>query len=234
MGAEATRVLVVEHDPQSLKTLTAALSVASAGFRVATVDRLGTAIERLRTGGFDVVLLDLALPDSSGLGTFARLYAEAPDTPIVVLAGADDETTALKAVKSGAQDYLIKDQVHATLLERSLRYAIERRRSEEQIALQARLLETVGEAVIATDRDGTIRYWNGFAERLYGWNGRAVLARNILDVLPAAPSRHARGRCCRAWPTANRGRARWSCSGGTARRSPRRSSIRPSATWSAS
>src|SRR5690606_26082161 len=128
-----------------------------------------SAVQRLREGSFDVVLLDLRLPDSDGLGTFATLYAEAPDTPIVVLAQPHDETIALKAVKSGAQDYLIKGEVHGTLLARALRYAVERRHAQEQIQLQTKLLEAVGEAVIATDENGHVRFWNRYAERLYGW-----------------------------------------------------------------
>jgi two-component system, cell cycle sensor histidine kinase and response regulator CckA len=184
MRSETTRVLVVEDDPESRETLTAALSAADSDFRVVDVDTLAAAVTELRTDGFDVVLLDLGLPDSSGLGTFATLYSEAPDTPIVVLAHPSEETSALKAVQSGAQDYLLKGQVHGTLLVRSVRYAIERRRAEEQIRLQAQLLEAVGEAVIATDPNGVIRYWNRFAEELYGWTGREAVGRNILDVLP--------------------------------------------------
>jgi signal transduction histidine kinase len=85
-----------------------------------------------------VVLLDLSLPDSQGFDTFRRVRAAAPDVPVVVLSGLQDERMAARAVREGAQDYLVKGQVDGQLLARSLRYAIERRRAEEQ---RARLIQ---------------------------------------------------------------------------------------------
>lgn len=73
-------------------------------------------------------MLDLSLPDSTGLDTFIRLYMQAPDVPIVVLTGLDDEATATQAVQAGAQDYLVKGHVSGDLLVRAMRYAIERHR----------------------------------------------------------------------------------------------------------
>ena len=81
-------------------------------------------------GGFDVVFLDLGLPDSQGLSSLARVHAVAPHVPMIALTGMDDEKLALEALQSGASDYLIKGQTEAALLERSMRYAIERKKSE--------------------------------------------------------------------------------------------------------
>ena len=83
------------------------------------------------------VLLDLSLPDAVGLDAVTRMQAAAPDIPIVVLTGLDDETLALSAVQHGAQDYLIKGQVDEVLIARSIRYAIERKRAEVALAHQA-------------------------------------------------------------------------------------------------
>jgi DNA-binding NarL/FixJ family response regulator len=80
------------------------------------------------------VLLDLSLPDAVGLDAVTRMQAAAPDIPIVVLTGLDDETLALSAVQHGAQDYLIKGQVDEVLIARSIRYAIERKRAEVALA----------------------------------------------------------------------------------------------------
>jgi len=102
-------------------------------FDLVCADRLSTGLEHLSEGGIDIVLLDLSLPDSQGLDTFARVYAQAPQVPIVVLTGLDDETLAVKAVQEGAQDYLIKGQVEINLLVRAMRYAIERKRAEEAL-----------------------------------------------------------------------------------------------------
>lgn len=92
--------------------------------------RLGQAMERLAQGRIDVVLLDFELPDSSGWETFTRLHARAPDVPLIVLTRVDDESLGLRAVRSGAQDYLFKHLTHRDQLIRAIRYAIERKRSE--------------------------------------------------------------------------------------------------------
>lgn len=92
---------------------------------------LTTAIERLGADNIDVVLLDLSLPDAQGIETVSRMRAAAPNLPLIVLTGLDDEQIALRAVKEGAQDYLIKDQVTGPLLARAVRYAIERRRADD-------------------------------------------------------------------------------------------------------
>jgi signal transduction histidine kinase len=97
------------------------------------VERLDMAIQFLKRDRFDVVLLDLSLPDSFGLDTLRKLQAFAPDIPSVVLTGADDLELALQAMAVGAQDYLVKDQLSGQLLERSIRYAIERKKAEIHI-----------------------------------------------------------------------------------------------------
>jgi len=94
------------------------------------VPRLDVGIEYLSRDRFDVVLLDLSLPDSFGLDTLRKLQAIAPDIPVVVLTGADDRALSLQAMATGAQDYLVKDRISAQLLERSIRYAIERKKAE--------------------------------------------------------------------------------------------------------
>lgn len=83
-------------------------------------------------GHFDVVLLDLSLPDSRGLDSLIALKPFAAALPIVVLTGFDDETLATGAMQLGAQDYLVKGQVTGSLLVRSIRYAIERQRAEQR------------------------------------------------------------------------------------------------------
>jgi PAS domain S-box-containing protein len=85
---------------------------------------------RLPTPPFDVILLDLSLPDSQGIASFLTLRDRVPNLPIVVLTGLDDQTLAISAMQQGAQDYLIKGQVDSNLLLRSIRYAIERERTE--------------------------------------------------------------------------------------------------------
>jgi sigma-B regulation protein RsbU (phosphoserine phosphatase) len=95
------------------------------------VETLAAAIEAVRTGRIDAVLLDLSLADAHGIETVSRMRAAAPTVPVVVLTGFDDQETALAAVKEGAQDYLIKAEVSGALLARAVRYAIERKRADE-------------------------------------------------------------------------------------------------------
>ncbi len=106
-------------------------------FEVVHASRLSQACERLEEGGTACVLLDLSLPDAQGLESVTRVRAAAPDVPIVVLTGLDDERLAISAVQEGAQDYLIKGRVDDHLISRSVRYAIERKRAEVQLAHQA-------------------------------------------------------------------------------------------------
>jgi FixJ family two-component response regulator len=80
----------------------------------------------------EVVLLDLGLPDSQGLETLRKVYAQVSEMPIVVLTGLNDEMVGVQAINEGAQDYLIKGQVDTQLLRRTIRYAIERKQAEER------------------------------------------------------------------------------------------------------
>jgi signal transduction histidine kinase len=123
-------------------------------FDVECADRLSTAMHRLRVGDIDVILLDLSLPDSQGEETFAKVKIYALDIAIVVLSGFDDEAIALKMVRDGAQDYLPKAHVNANLLARTIRYAIERKRVEQEIRwlngnLERRVIERTEQRLAA-------------------------------------------------------------------------------------
>ncbi len=127
MEYRRVKILLVEDDPDDVWILRSLLDERWDGpLELIHVEMLSSALEACRRGGFDVLLLDLSLPDSQGLETFLKLSAQAGEIPIVVITGLDDERTAIKAVQAGAQDYLIKGQVDDNLLVRALRYAIER------------------------------------------------------------------------------------------------------------
>jgi diguanylate cyclase (GGDEF)-like protein len=100
---------------------------------IETVDRISTGAECLRCDEFDVVLMDLQLVDTSGLDSFATLASLAPRIPIVVVVGIEDEQWAQQAVRCGAQDYLIRQQVTPHSLAHSLRCAVERHRQLLQL-----------------------------------------------------------------------------------------------------
>jgi diguanylate cyclase (GGDEF)-like protein len=123
------KVLLVESDADYIDELEAGLSVSHAGaLEVEWVGELSQALARLTQGGLDAVLLSLDLPDSSGMVTFDRAYAFAPDVPILILSDVVDEEAAISTVQAGAQDYLVKSEVGPSLIVRSVRHAIERHR----------------------------------------------------------------------------------------------------------
>jgi diguanylate cyclase (GGDEF)-like protein len=134
MSAETIKALLIE-DQLGDARLTSEMVAAVTGTptQLSFADRLSTGMRRLAKGGIDVVLLDLGLPDSQGLATFATVYAQVSEIPIVVLTGIDDEKHGVEAVQQGAQDYLVKGQVDGDTLLRTIRYAIERKRSQQRI-----------------------------------------------------------------------------------------------------
>ena len=181
---ERLGILLVEDNVDDATLIREYLDSAGGTYELTVTTELRSAVELLGDRTFDVVLLDLSLPDSTGLETFARLQLAAGTIPVVVLTGVNDEAVGLKAVQAGAEDYLMKGQVHDTLLWRSLRYAVERRRAARRIEFQAHLLDQVGQAVVATDNGGIIRYWNAAAQALFGWAAEEVLGRHVSTVTP--------------------------------------------------
>jgi len=127
-------ILLVEDNPGDARLLKEALREFNhtPPFELIHVDRLALGIERTRQERFAAVLLDLSLPDAKGLETVVRMHQEARALPIVVLTGLDDNSVALEAVRAGAQDYLIKGEIDGKLLVRSLSYAIERKRLQDE------------------------------------------------------------------------------------------------------
>ncbi|MCU7498191.1 MAG: response regulator [Bacteroidota bacterium] len=95
--------------------------------------QLSTAFECIDHKSFDIILLDLGLPDSTGLGTLKKVLEKAPSIPVVIMTGLDDEELGFEAVKMGAQDYLIKGQIDTSLLFRTIRYSIERKNIEKAL-----------------------------------------------------------------------------------------------------
>ncbi|AZH25448.1 ATP-binding response regulator [Haloplanus aerogenes] len=153
MGAEFTddlHVLLVEDNPGDARLIRHHLrSDTSSTFTTPTVthvETLDAAVDNLTTADYDLVLLDLGLTDSRGIETLERLNDRIDDgdispLPIVVLTGLTDDETALRSIQEGAQDYLLKDHLEGELLERAIRYALERHRQERRLERQNERLE---------------------------------------------------------------------------------------------
>ncbi len=123
------KILLVEDNPGDARLIEELIrETGKTEAAITDVGSLATALSVLKDSTFDVVLLDLSLPDSQGLATFTCVQEHASGTPIILLTGLDDETLAVKAMQQGAQDYLVKGKVEAELLVRAIRYAIERQR----------------------------------------------------------------------------------------------------------
>lgn len=208
MTSLPTTVLLVEDDPADARLIRAALDGDGHGeFQVVWVTRLHDALERLEKTCFDVVLLDLTLPDSMGIKSFDRIFQAAPDALILVLSTAENEAVARRALQHGAHDYLAKEHADAYWLPRALRYVTERKTTElmlretEQTLFDEKernriMLDSIGDAVLATDIHSNITYLNPIAETLTGWSNSDArgqpLAKvfNIIDGATREPARN--------------------------------------------
>jgi diguanylate cyclase (GGDEF)-like protein len=133
-GDSVFTVLLVEDDAVDARIVREMLGdVGSARFHITHVDRVSHAVKLLGQASFDAILLDLGLPDAKGLDALGPIASAAPDIPIVVLSGMEDERLGVQAVQLGAQDYLVKGLGTGNVIARSIRYAIERKRTEEHI-----------------------------------------------------------------------------------------------------
>ncbi|PSQ96885.1 MAG: hybrid sensor histidine kinase/response regulator [Bacteroidetes bacterium SW_9_63_38] len=132
--------------------------------------------EALLTDVYDACLVDYRLGAKTGLDLLTEVNEMGGvEAPIIFLTGQGDVEVDLHAMEAGAADYLSKEQIDAPLLERSLRYAVERNEAEQRIREQARLLDKARDAILAHDMGGEIVYWNKGAERLTGWTKEEIL-----------------------------------------------------------
>ena len=136
MHSEATgpiRILFIEDNPDDISIVERSFRSDIQSYSIRTVDRVAESLPLLDEGMADLILLDLGLPDSTGLDSFHRLRAQAPDVPIIILTGESDLEIAREAVRKGAQDYLIKGQIEGNLLLHAVHYAAERHALHQEL-----------------------------------------------------------------------------------------------------
>lgn len=179
-------VLLVEDSPTQAEIAKGRLEAR--GAQVECAPTLAEALQRLRQPGVDVILLDLTLPDSTGVETFYRVRA-ACDVPVVIWTGDDNAEMALRTMKKGAQDYLIKGKTSDDSVIRVLNYAIERSNVEKALVISEKrlrvLLENTYDAFISMDSHWHITDWNAQAERTFGWSRAEALGRPLALIVPA-------------------------------------------------
>jgi len=134
MEKKLIKVLIIEDNFMDFRIIEEMLrEIKNPIFELYHSQTLNEGLKSLVKDEFDVLLLDLNLPDSMGLDTFASVYDQAPEMPVIILTGFDDEDLAITAVREGAQDYMVKGQVNSLLLSRSISYAIERKLIEDEL-----------------------------------------------------------------------------------------------------
>ncbi len=185
------RLLIVDDDAVDRERLAGLLARCSRDIcEVRCAERLASALELLRDHPFDLILLDPALPESQGVESVGKLRAHAPDVPIIVLGGLDDESMVTQAIQAGVQDYLIKGQVDGGLLMRAIRYVLERQKAERrcQVAEQRyrAIFENSTVAIMVVDTERSLVSWNPFTERLLGMGRDDLLGRDIRSLYPSS------------------------------------------------
>ena len=188
-GAEKNvQVLLVEQGAEDVQHMLSAFSGPGGEcFRVETASRLAVALQHLNTASVDVILLDLNLPDASGLAVFAQVHAAAPETLIVVLATPDDEQLASQTVQQGADDYLIKRHVDKHWLPRTLNYLLERKAARLAMKLSEARFRAMSDAsplgIFVSSAAGNCNYSNAAYQRLSGLSMAQALDSNWLAAI---------------------------------------------------
>ncbi len=189
VSAPAPRILLVEDNPGDADLIDELLD-DGAGSGLVRAASLDQALARLREGGFDVVLLDLQLPDGFGLDCVNTVRAHHARVPVVVLTGIDDESLGLRCVAAGAQDYLSKQQLQRWHLRRAIDYAIlrfreqsERQRADALQALLAAIVASSHDAIVSSTVDGVVTSWNRGAEKIFGYSADEAVGRPVHRVI---------------------------------------------------
>lgn len=194
MSFQTTKILLIEDNPGDTRLLRERLRDESEQrYDLTCVETLNDGIQALRQQHFDVILLDLSLPDSLGVETLLRIRAEPSQAAIVVMTGSGDQSIGVQAVQAGAQDYLVKGETDEKLLRRAISYAIERqqidealRRSEEEYrSLINDVFDISTVAVLILDAQYKVVWINESAEVYFGIRREDVLGvdcRELVDT----------------------------------------------------
>ncbi len=187
MYFQPVKIILIEDNLGDIRIIQDLLKNAhNFQYELIVTHRMSTGLEYLNENDVDVILLDLGLPDSQNHNTFRSIFTKHPQIPIVVLTGLDDQESALKAVWGGAQDYLIKGQVTSSILERAIRYAIERNNSEKEIRESEdkyrTLFESAQDAIVISNPDHRFINVNPAAIKLFGYSSNEFSLLTTLDL----------------------------------------------------
>ncbi|MBW4631371.1 MAG: response regulator [Iphinoe sp. HA4291-MV1] len=153
-----------------------------AGGELEWINSYQAAMDAIVKNQYDVYLVDYRLGASNGLDLLREAITKGCSSPIILLTGKGDREIDIEAMKAGAADYLEKSQLTSPLLERSIRYAIERKRAEQKIREHAALLDVATDAIFVRDLKNRILFWNKAAERLYGWKAAEAIGKKTSEL----------------------------------------------------
>jgi sigma-B regulation protein RsbU (phosphoserine phosphatase) len=187
MSPESLKILLIEHDAGFTRAVNEMLGQArDLSAELSSAADLHSGIAALAGSSFDVVILDVSVPDGAGLANIPLLKAEAPRVPIIAAGDADNETVAVESVQAGAQDYLVKSQITPGWLERSIRYAVERHHMEMTLlAAEAKyhsLFDHLVEGIFQTTLEGQYLLANAALARIYGYSSPEELMQSVTDI----------------------------------------------------
>jgi PAS domain S-box-containing protein len=178
-------VLLVEDSPSDAALLQENLLMSGNRNILARVAKsLREAEDQLKNSRFDAVLLDLTLPDSSGMDTIQWARRICSTQPVVVLTGSGDEKTGIMAVRMGIQDYLVKGRADGWTVARAVQYSIERKRFEDVLRERAQILDQMHDSVVWADLDGRITGWNKGSQRFFGYSAEEAVGNPVFLLHP--------------------------------------------------
>ncbi|MEW5729562.1 MAG: EAL domain-containing protein [Pseudomonadota bacterium] len=195
VGSASKRLLVIEDNPGDQRLIEIKLAEAMVSWAADCRASLADALVR-PLDGYECILADLGLPDSSGIETVLRIKRAAPDIALVVLTGLDDERVAQDAIRAGAQDYVVKSLAGLELLPRVIRHAVERQQT--QLALEASrrtneaLLDASHDLAALLEADGRLITINAKGEQYFGKTAEDLAGANLFDLLPKSLAAHRR------------------------------------------
>ncbi len=186
---EIIKILIIEDDEDDILLIRKQLEkipTARFSFRLGSEGSLKEGLERLAKDPFDVVLLDLTLHDSRGIATLSKIRENFSKIPIVVFTGFEDEELALESLREGAQDYLFKGSVTSEIVGRAIRYAIERKKTEDALLENEKkyrfLYESNPTMYFTVDPEGTVLSVNAFGAQVLGYKVSELLGQPVLNI----------------------------------------------------
>lgn len=189
---DSLNILHLEDDPVDIVLTQTALHAGGIPCKLFRVDTREDFVAALEKGGVDLVLADASLPSFDGLSALEIVRSRWPDLPFILVTGTLGEEFAIDSMKLGGTDYVLKQRLSRLVpaVRRALNEAefrVEQQATQRKLLRQASLLDAAQDAILVSDLQNCIEYWNKGAERVYGWSEQEVMGRNVSELLYPEP-----------------------------------------------